>query len=484
MADFMFPAKLAGLRVHLVGAKGTGMCALAEFLSARGALLSGSDVQDSFYTDTMLAALGVRVTEFSATAITPDLDLVVHSLAYQPDSHPELVRAREIGLPIATYPEALGALSRLQDSSGICGVHGKTTTTAMAGALAAASGLSVTTIAGSAVSSFGGHSILSSGDRHLIAETCEYRRSFLNFSPARVLLTSVEPDHQDYYPDYEAIRTAFIEYLSRLPHGAPIIYCADDAGAVDTVRMVSRSRPDLRPVPYGFSASGPFRLSAFQVRGERSWFNLDADPGVFSLRVPGRHLALDAAGALALCASIIEDEGRVPGPDFYQSARLALSEFRGSKRRAEILGEAGGILFMDDYAHHPSAIRLTLKGLREFYPNRRLVVDFMSHTYSRTKALFDDFASAFSDAHLVIAHRIYASAREEPDPTVSGELLADAMSRAGTDVVYLDSHEDAADRVTGLLKPGDLFLTMGAGDNWKLGAELFKRLSNAKDARP
>jgi UDP-N-acetylmuramate--alanine ligase len=480
MPSFTFPASFKDYRVHLVGAKGTGVCALAELLVERGAIVSGSDVREPFYTDRILASLGVAMAPFSSDNIGPDLDLVVYSAAYSRAAHPELVRADALGLPILSYPEALGAFSRARDSSGIAGVHGKTTTTALAGVIAAGMRIPATILAGSAVSSFGDRSTLHLGDSHFIAETCEYRRHFLNFSPRRIVLTSVESDHQDCFPSYEAIRDAFVDYVLCLPPSGALIYCEDDEGARDVLARASASRPDIRAIPYGFSAQGPYRIGSYEVGAERARFTLSLSDEPFSLRVPGRHTALDAAAALALCVTILEEsEGPIKADDArLDGARIALASFRGSRRRSEILGEANGVLFMDDYAHHPSAIRTTLAGLREFYPERRIVLDFMSHTYSRTKALFGEFAGAFSDADLLICHKIYASAREAVDAGVSGEGLCQAIRQNGVEARYFHEVMDAFGYAKDSLRPGDLFLTMGAGDNWLLGKALYENFES------
>ena len=475
----VLPSNLKGHTIHLVGAKGTGVCALAELLVSAGAVLTGSDVADVFYTDEVLAAIGVPVHKFSASNVHRGIQLVIHSAAYKKDTNPDLVRAAELGIPTMSYPEALGAFSAMRDSSGICGVHGKTTTTALAGTLARALSLPAAILAGSAVGSFGGRSTLTLGDELFIAETCEYRRHFLSFRPRRIVLTSVEPDHQDYYPDYTAISTAFVEYLVSLPTGGLAIYCADDAGAVDVSSRASLERPDLRGLPYGFSASGDFRIEWYEVRDERGVFKLAGYDRQWSVRIPGRHLALDATAAIALCASIVADrEGsRRLGDGELDALAAALEGFSGSKRRSEILGEARGVLFMDDYAHHPTAIRLTLAGLKEFYPRRRLVVDFMSHTASRTRALLDEFASSFVSADMCLFHRIYPSAREAPDPGMTGRVLFDRAVAAGCEAVYFDDPLESTPYLRATLQAGDLFITMGAGDNWRLGAMLHEEFS-------
>ena len=359
-ANLMLPESLAGLAIHLVGAKGTGMAALAEILSARGARLSGSDVADVFYTDAILDSLGVKMSVGFVPSNVPDnARLVIHSAAYARESNPELIEAKRLGLPIMNYPEALGALSRRCDSSGIAGVHGKTTTTALAGSLLSALRLPATVLAGSAVSSFGSHSTMIGGDRFFVAETCEYRKHFLSFSPSRIVLTSIESDHQDCFPTYEDIYKAFLEYLGLLPEGGELIFCADDKGASSAAVAIAKKRPDLLLTPYGFSAQGPFRLLSYAIKDGRASFSLAGFEGECCLRVPGRHLALDATAALALALALLkkqrESEGlpAVAGSRDLDLARGALAAFSGSKRRSEIVGEAGGILFMDDYGHHP-----------------------------------------------------------------------------------------------------------------------------------
>lgn len=487
MAKYSFPASLAGLKVHLVGAKGTGMAALAEILAAKGASLSGSDVADVFYTDAILARIGLDLRiDFSATNLPPGLDLVIHSAAYARDRNPELIEAERRGIRILSYPEALGSLSQGYDSSGIAGVHGKTTTTAMAGSIMAALQLPATILAGSAVASFGGNSTSIKGDRYFVAETCEYRRHFLSFHPRRIILTSVESDHQDFFPTYESIRKAFVDYALLLPQRGELIYCADDEGAREVVEEVSAARRDIRLVPYGFEAPGDWHILSYEAGEGQAAFRLEGFPSTpFPLRVPGRHLALDATAALALAASLFRDFA--PGKPLSQamdSAARALGSFSGSKRRSEILGEAGGVLFMDDYGHHPTAIRETLRGIRDFWPSRRLIVDFMSHTASRTRALFEDFASSLDEADLAILHRIYPSAREAPDPGMTGRLLFEAAkasretARAGALTLYFDDVLEGRAEILGILRPGDLFLTMGAGDNWRLGAALLADLSS------
>lgn len=472
---FRLPSDIGGLGVHLVGIKGTGMTALAEVLSARGARVTGSDTAETFYTDAILRKLGIPFVErFDAANVPAEAELVVHSAAYRADRNPELIAAAERGIPVATYPEALGLLSDACDASGVSGVHGKSTTTALCGAILKEWGLPATVLVGTEVPGFGGRSTLVQGDRYLVAETCEYRRHFLNFRPERIVITSVEPDHLDYFRDLDDILDAFVSYGRSLPYRGRVVYCADDAGASEAARRIAARRDDLAMVPYGRTAAGPFRIVRVDRGPGRTGFGFEGFASPFELRVPGDHLVLNAAGALALCVALWEKE-RGSRPVDVEAAARALAGFSGCRRRSEVVGESRGVLVMDDYAHHPTAVARTLEGIRAFYPDRRLVVSFMSHTYSRTRALLAEFGRCFGAADEVLIHRIYASARET-DASVTGEDLAREVAKHHPRVSYAADPLEAAPRLVRTLRAGDLFITMGAGDNWRLGREVLAGL--------
>ena len=249
--------------VHLVGAKGSGMCALAEILVARKARLSGSDTEEGFYTDEILKQLGVPVSLFEEAVLDDDVSLLIYSAAYD-ETNPLIreARVREVAgkLSICSYPEFLGQLSRLSDSSAIAGVHGKTTTAAMSATLVREMALPATVIVGSAVATLDNRCTWNGGEDYLIAETCEYRHHFLHFSPSRIVLTSIESDHQDYYSDYDSIFDAFMEFLRLLPHKGELIYCCDDKGASEAACILSSERPDILFYPYGISAPGQWAV--------------------------------------------------------------------------------------------------------------------------------------------------------------------------------------------------------------------------------
>jgi UDP-N-acetylmuramate--alanine ligase len=470
------PESLQGVPIYLVGIKGQGMTALAEILSARGASVSGSDTHERFYTDAILKRLGIPYYEsFSADHISSDFFCVIHSVAYDPNSNPELKAAETMGLPVSTYPEALGMLSRNGDFSGISGVHGKSTTTAMTGILLKALDLPATVLSGTEVPAFGNRASLIMGDQFFVAETDEFRRNFLNYSPDRVVITSIEPDHLDYFRNLEDILGAFTEYANSLPEGGVLVFNTDDQNVRLLAQRLFEKRDDLTVIPYGTQAEGLYRIDSIDTLKGKTCFRLRGFDAEFVLKVPGRHNAYNATAAIALASCIREKaENQKCDP---RVLREALESFGGSRRRCEVLGYAGGILFMDDYAHHPTAVRETLKGIREFYPEKRIVVDFMSHTYSRTKALLTEFGDSFASADRVILHKIYSSAREVNRGEISGRDLFNEVSRHHGDVVYFEEPFEAAPYLKSSLGKDDLFLTMGAGDNWRLGAELFDELS-------
>jgi len=477
--------------IYFVGIKGTGVCALAELIHGMGLKTSGSDTNEVFYTDGILRELGIPFHEnFDPAHISDDINLVIHSAAYSEENNIELAEAARKNIPLMSYPQALGAYSAGFDSTGIAGVHGKTTTTAMAGCLVHGLGLPGRVLVGSAVSNFGGRSTLARGDRYFIAETCEYRKHFLLFHPRRIVLTAVESDHQDYFPTYESIRDAFVEYCRLLPPGGELIYCADDPGAVEVAGIISSERKDITLIPYGFTAQGDFHIASYRVENERAFFRVNAFGLELTLPVPGRHQALNAAGAIALASSLLKNEPEGSGHSLHSdliqfAVKKALEEFKGSKRRSEILGETGGILFMDDYGHHPTAIKTTFDGLRAFYPTRRLIVSFMSHTYTRTAALLGEFASSLAEADVLFLHKIYASAREKFDGHIDGKSIMEkieSLPAKKAELHYVDEPLDAFEPLKEILKPGDLFLTLGAGSNWPLGVKLFEYFTGSERA--
>lgn len=474
---------LKGKKIFFIGIKGTGMTALTELYQKAGAVVGGVDGSEHFYTDGILSELGIAFFEgMDRVHIDNTFDEAVCSAAYTPQTSADLAEAHRLGIPCLTYPEALGRLSRRQPSAAVAGVHGKTTTSALCASLVKAMALDGSVLIGSGAADLNNRCTWTGGERFFIAETCEYRRHFLAFDPTLMILTSVEEDHPDYFKDYSDIRSAFIELAEKLPDDGALVYCADDPGAAETAAMIAARRPALRLVPYGLKADGPFRISgneeACGVNRFRLGFSGDRE---WRLRLPGHHLILNAAAALALISLFLEREGRAFDDGMQEKAAAGLDAFAGCRRRTERIGEAGGILFMDDYAHHPTAIRTTLEGYKAFYRPKRLIVDFMSHTYSRTERLLEEFACAFAAADIVVLNKIYASARETAGH-ITGETLYRETAKHHPSVYYKAEFDEATAFLKTVLRPGDLFVTMGAGNNNIIGNNLYEFLKRNENS--
>ena len=489
MNSFSLPSDFTGVHFHFVGIKGTGMVALVEILHARGAVITGSDVSERFYTDEILEKCGITALPFSEKNITERVQCVIYSSAYSVEKNPDLIEAKKRNLPLMLYSEALGAVSHASYSCGVCGVHGKTTTTGLCGTLLRELPLKSQVLAGSIIKSFDDSCVMTKGHEYFVAETCEYQRHFMSFCPQKIILTSVESDHQDYYPTYEDILQAFVDYICKLPSGGQVIYCADDKGACEAVARAQKTRSDINAIGYGEHATGDYKLSFGKVAGGVQYFTL-AGFGEFSICVPGAHNVRNASAAVALCAELLKTSGKNPH-DYTADLTRGLRNFAGGKRRSEIVGRAKtslgqDVIFIDDYGHHPTAIKTTLQGFKDFYKNHKIIVDFMSHTYTRTAALLEEFASSFDSADKVIINKIYGSAREDASAAnVTGEILAERTRAYHGDVSYAAEFDEAAELGLHFLSEpsgdkfpdGYVFVTMGAGDNWKVGQKILEKLA-------
>jgi UDP-N-acetylmuramate--alanine ligase len=379
-----------------------------------------------------------------------------------PTDHPELRRARELGLPVVPRKVALAALVGEARSVGISGTHGKTTTTVMTTEALAAAGLSPTGLAGGRVAAWGGNARID-GDELFVVEADEYDQAFLTLHPTIAIVNNVEADHLECYGSVEALEAAFVEFAGR---AATALISADDEGAL---RVAARVRGARR---FGFAPDAEVRISDV-VQGAQgtdatvTWRGGDSIR--LRLRVPGIHNLRNAVAALGAVEAL-------GGP--LQPAADALAAFSGVGRRFERLGEHGGIAVVDDYAHHPSELVATLSAARQAYPGRRLVAVFQPHLYSRTIAHGEAMGVALAAADLVFVTEIYA-AREQPVPGVSGRQVADAAVRAGADARFEAVRADVGRRVREALRPGDVVLTLGAGDITCVAPELVRWLSAA-----
>lgn len=442
-------------RVHFVGVGGVGMCALAEVLLAGGVEVTGCDLAASERTG-RLAARGARVWLGHDPGHVDGADALVVSAAVSRDD-PEVVAARELGVPVVRRAELLAELMRTRLGIAIAGTHGKTTTTAMVGAALDAGGLDPTVVAGGRVAWFDGYGRLGGGP-HLVCEADEFDRAFLELRPTWAVVTNVEPEHLECYGSEAGLAAAFAEFAGSVPFYGAAVICTDDPGAA---RLPIR--PGRRVVGYGLEEGAELRAEEVAATPEGSRFRVmrrDRVLGEASLPLPGRHNVSNALAAFAVGLEL-----GLPFP----VVRDRLAAFAGVARRFERRGERRGVLVVDDYAHHPTEISATLSAARQAFPNRRLVAAFQPHLYSRTAAFADDFGAALATADLVVVLPIYP-ARERPLPGVTAELVAAAAaSRNRAEVVAPATAADALDELRRRLRPGDVLLTLGAGDVDRLG---------------
>lgn len=447
--------------VHFVGIAGAGMSALAELFVRRGVRVSGCDANPAGAAD--LQRLGVAVAGAHDPAHADASRALVVTSA-MPREHPELVRARELGLPVIRRAEALGEAVSGGDLVGIAGTHGKTTTTVLTTEALAAAGLEPTGVAGGRVGAWGGN--LSDGsDRLFVVESDEYDRSFLALTPTVAVVTNVEADHLDIYADLADIRGAFAQFVR--PARA-IVLCADDEGA-NTLPVPSSAEI----IRYGVS-SPDARLLAREVapRGTGTAFTVEYDGerlGEVALQVPGLHNVRNALAAIGSGLALgVTVEAMAPG----------LARFTGVERRFQRLGERGGVLVVDDYAHHPTEIEATLQAARAAFPGRRVVVAFQPHLFTRTRDFATEFGRALARADAIFLTEIYP-AREKPIPGVTADLIDASARSAGGAVAWRGERSGLANALAGAVRGGDVVLTVGAGDITKTGPELLGLLSDS-----
>ena len=436
--------------LHLMGVGGVGMCGLAEVLLAQGLTVSGCDLADNERTR-RLADLGAKIHHGHEPGHLEGVDALVVTAAV-PKEHPELMAATERGLPVVRRAEMLAELMRSKRGVAVAGTHGKTTTTAIIGHILTSAGADPTVIVGGRAHFLGAHARVG-GSPLLVCEADEFDRSFLELAPQLAVITNLEPEHLDCYENVEDLRLAFTTFANRASVFGAAIVCADDPGAWSL-------RDDLRRkvVGYGFSEEAEMRLeiTASEVHGtEFTVFREDRRLGDVSLPMPGNFNALNALAAITA--------GLELGLEFDVLA-AACADFSGVARRFEVRGDRGGVTVVDDYAHHPTELKALLEATRQAMPGRRVVAVFQPHLYSRTRDFAKDFASALLGAEVAIVLPIYP-AREEPIEGVSSQLVVEEAERLGHPRVLAGPPiGEAVEQLEELLEPGDVLLTVGAGD--------------------
>lgn len=445
-------------RIHLVGIGGTGMSGIGEVLLNRGYAVSGSDIAASEVTE-RLQGLGATITIGHDAACVEGADILVVSSAIGRDN-PEVQAALGGGVPIVPRAEMLAELMRTRYGVAVAGAHGKTTTTSLVGAILAAGNLDPTVVVGGRLKAFGTGAQLGAGD-FFVAEADESDGSFLMLSPAIAVVTNIDLEHVEHYGTLEAIMDAFRRFVNKVPFYGVSILCVDDP-------LVQRLLPDVkrRVVTYGTTPEADLHIASIAHDGLSSRFEVEG-VGSFELPMPGRHNVANATAALAV--------GRELGIAV-SGMRTALAGFRGVGRRFDVVRTRGGVTLVDDYGHHPTEVRAVLETARGVW-NRRITCIFQPHRYSRTQALWKEFGSSFSGADRVWILPVYP-AGEAPIPGVDARLLYRAAREAGHEGVrFLDvSVDDVAERLVPELSEGDVVVTLGAGNVWRVHRALVERL--------
>ncbi len=447
-------------KIHFVGIGGIGMSGIAEVLLNLGYVVSGSDLKESEITR-RLAALGGRIEKGHDPAHVGDADVVVISSAVRREN-PEVIEARSRKVPVIPRAEMLAELMRLKYGVAIAGTHGKTTTTSMAAHLLAHAGLDPTAVVGGKVNGIGSNAKLGKGD-YMVVEADESDGSFLRIPPTIAIVTNVDPEHLDHWKTAEALRRGFVQFVNRVPFYGLAILCIDHPGVQSLLPDV-----ETRYVTYGESHQADYRARKIDVAGDQVRFEAarrGESLGSFEIRMVGRHNALNALSVIVLA-----DEMGIP----MEVARAALASFQGVQRRFTIRGEIGGVTVVDDYGHHPAEVKATLVGAREAF-HRRVVCLFQPHRHTRTRDLMTEFATAFNDADVLLLTDVYA-AGEDPIPGATGEALVEAIRACGHRDATLVPRARLAEAARERVKPGDLVITLGAGDVTQVGPELLALL--------
>ncbi|RLC37959.1 UDP-N-acetylmuramate--L-alanine ligase [Candidatus Falkowbacteria bacterium] len=477
-------------KIYMIGIKGVGMTMLAQFLSAKGNEVIGSDTKEVFMTDKVLKNSGIKVIEgFNAANMPKDANLIIYSTAYNAKTNVEVAKALEGKIKIVTYAEALGAIFNEQYGVAVVGSHGKTTTTAWLGYVLEGAGKSPSVMVGASVPQFNGTSLIGKSEL-LVVEADEYQNKLKHFNPRAVILNNIDYDHPDFFPSEEEYKQVFIDFIKKIPKSGFLAVNFNDP----IIRKIASVNTLCKVISYAIKENADYVAYDIRQDREKQYFKVklgvsgftnsheedeevkDSELGDFSIRLIGRHNILNA---LAVIAASIE-----LGVDLH-IIRKYLEEFKGTARRMEIMGDFRGAAIIDDYAHHPTEIKTTLAGAREIYKNNRLVVVFHPHTFTRTKALFNDFAESFSGIDELIVLDIYGSAREEHGGVHSRDLVelikkqknkkihSTSSGQAKKQIVkYIPTLKKCEEYLRNNIERDDVVILMGAGDVFRIGEKL------------
>jgi UDP-N-acetylmuramate--alanine ligase len=448
--------------IHFVGIGGIGMSGIAELLLNLGYTVSGSDLKSSEITE-RLKRFGGLILKGHAEDHVGNADVVVVSSAVDADN-PEVRAARQASIPVIPRAEMLAELMRLKYSIAVAGAHGKTTTTSIVSAVLDRGGLDPTVVIGGKLKSIGTNARLGEGD-FIVAEADESDGSFLKMSPTIAVVTNIDREHLDHYPDLDAIKSAFLEFIDRIPFYGLAVLCLDNESVQSLIPEIKK-----RYTTYGMSTQADVQARNLIFEGLRSRFTLhhQGEPlGDIRLNLPGIHNVYNAMASVA-----VGFELGIP----FETVKAALETVEGVQRRLEIKSDVNGITIVDDYGHHPTEIKTTLQAAKEAWPDRRMVVVFQPHRYSRTRALFDEFTRSFYQSDVLLVLPIY-SAGENVIEGVDSSSMCDGIRQHGhKEVICKDTIAAAVAGLKDILVPGDILLTLGAGDVWKVGEDILREL--------
>ncbi|PWQ98737.1 UDP-N-acetylmuramate--L-alanine ligase [Leucothrix arctica] len=455
-------------QIHFVGIGGAGMGGIAEVISHLGYRVTGSDIAQGPMTD-RLKDLGVKIHIGHAAENVHGSNVVVTSSAVS-DDNPEVIEARSNGIPVVPRAEMLAEIMRFSNGIAVAGTHGKTTTTSLVTSLLEEGGLDPTFIIGGQLKSAASNSRLGTGE-YLVAEADESDASFLLLNPMISIVTNIDADHLDTYGgDFEKLKSTFVEFLHHLPFYGIAVMCVDDEHVCEILPDVSRTI-----VSYGIHFDADVRAVNVRYDGPKSYFDVerrDKETLSIELNMPGEHNVQNALAAIAVAAEVgVSDEAIQSG----------LAKFQGVGRRFYVHGdlatENGKVMLVDDYGHHPTEMAATMKAVKTAWPNRRMVVLFQPHRFTRTRDLFEDFAAVLSESDVLLLLDVYA-ASEEPIPGADGRSLSRAIRNRGkVDPVFIADNNDILENLKHQLQDGDVLLTLGAGSVGAISAALPEQLS-------
>ncbi|MCK5533835.1 UDP-N-acetylmuramate--L-alanine ligase [bacterium] len=451
--------------IHFVGIGGSGMNGIAEILINMGYRVSGSDLKETEVTQ-RLAKMGGNIFIGHRRENINDVHVVVSSTAIDRNNI-EIQEAKTKNIPVIRRAEMLAELMRLKYAVAIAGTHGKTTTTSMTAWVLAQGGFDPTVVVGGRFNNIGGGAKLGKGD-YLVAEADESDGSFLKLTPTIAVITNIDNDHLDYYGNMENIQKAFVQFINKVPFYGCAILCNDNKNLRDIYEQIDR-----KYFTYGVETPADFFAGNIKFGEVGCEFDVEQKGeklGRVKIGVLGMHNVSNALAGI-VC-------GLELGIDF-SCIKEALGDFKGVKRRMEIVGEENGFLVIDDYAHHPTAIQFTLETIKKIWPHRRLVVVFQPHRYTRTRDLYQKFGECFKDADIVKILDIYP-AGEKPIPGITSQLILKNIKKHGKDIQYFPLNDAFQVNLTNLLRPRDIVITLGAGDVWKTGRCLLEQFKKIK----